>query len=139
MKRKTKKQYLISELAEEFDITPRSIRYYETQGLLAPGRTNGNYRVFTRKDRARLRLILRGKRFGYSLEEIKEMIGYWNSEPEEEEQIKKSLEYGERKLLEIRNKILELKWLEDDLQAVRDRLLKRLEELEKSKNQNEAE
>ena len=60
------------------------------------------------------------------------MIGYWHSEPEEITQIRKSLAYGEKKLLEIRNKIDELKWLEEDLQAVRDRLLKRLEELEKS-------
>jgi DNA-binding transcriptional MerR regulator len=126
-----KSQYLISDLAAEFGITTRSIRYYEKQGLISPSRTEGNYRIFSRKDRARLRLILRGKRFGYSLEQIREMIGYWNSEPEEKDQIKRSLAYGDTKLMEIRNNIEELRRLEDDLRTVRGRLLKRLENLEK--------
>lgn len=125
-----KEQYQISELAEEFGITTRSIRYYEKRGLLSPGRTNGNYRVFSRKDRKRLRLILRGKRFGYCLDEIREMIGYWYSEPAEEEQIRKSLKYGDKKLEEISCKIGELKKIESDLLAVRKRLLERLESLE---------
>ncbi len=125
-------QYLISDLAEEFGITTRSIRYYEKQGLISPSRTNGNYRIFSGKDRTRLRLILRGKRFGYSLEQIREMIGYWNSEPEEIDQIKRSLTYGDKKLLEIRSNIEELKRLEDDLLAVKDRLLRRLENIEGS-------
>jgi len=125
-----KNQYLISELAEEFGITTRSIRYYEKQGLISPGRSNGNYRIFTRKDRARLRLILRGKRFGYSLEQIREMIGYWNAEPEESQQIRKSLNYGDQKLAEIRTRIKELQELENDLLSVKQKLLKRLKSLE---------
>ncbi len=128
----SKSQYLISDLAEEFGVTARSIRYYEKQGLISPSRTNGNYRVFSRKDRARLRLILRGKRFGYSLEQIREMIGHWNSEPEEKDQIERSLIYGDQKLLEIRSNIEELKRLEEDLLTVKGRLLKRLENLEKN-------
>ncbi len=128
----SKSQYLISDLAEEFGVTARSIRYYEKQGLISPSRTNGNYRVFSRKDRARLRLILRGKRFGYSLEQIREMIGHWNSEPEEKDQIERSLIYGDQKLLEIRSNIEELKRLEEDLLTVKGRLLKRLESLEKT-------
>ncbi|MBS0014632.1 MAG: MerR family transcriptional regulator [Desulfobacterales bacterium] len=125
-----KNQYLISELAEEFGITARSIRYYEKQGLISPGRSNGNYRIFTRKDRTRLRLILRGKRFGYSLEQIREMIGYWNAEPEERQQIKKSLSYGDKKLSEIQTRIKELQQLENDLLSVKQKLLKRLENME---------
>ncbi len=124
-----KDQFLISELAEEFGISARSIRYYEKKGLISPGRSNGNYRIFSRKDRARLRLILRGKRFGYSLEEIREMIGHWNAEPEEADQIKKSLAYGDRKLSEIRSRIEELQRIEQDLLAVKDRLVKRLDNL----------
>lgn len=125
----SKEQYMISELAEEFQITTRTIRYYENRGLLSPSRSNGNYRLFTKKDRARLKLILRGKRFGYSLEEIGEMIGHWDTEPEEAEQIKKSLVYGDKKLNEIRNKMEELKLLETELLTVRQRLLSRLEQL----------
>ena len=124
-----KDHYLISELAQEFDITPRTIRYYEKRGLIAPSRSKGNYRLFTRKDRARLKLILRGKRFGYSLEEISEMIGYWNSEPLETDQIRKTLEFGDIKLMEINRKMEELASLKSDLLNVRDRLVKRLTEL----------
>ncbi|MFP4159309.1 MAG: MerR family transcriptional regulator [Desulfobacterales bacterium] len=131
-----KNQYLISELAEEFGITTRSIRYYEKRGLISPGRSNGNYRIFSGKDRTRLRLILRGKRFGYSLDEIREMIGYWNSEPGEKEQIKKSLLYGDKKLSEIREKIEELRRLEDDLLGVRQKLVKRLENLKNNEPEN---
>lgn len=130
LKQKRKNQYLISELASEFNITPRSIRYYEKRGLISPGRSTGNYRIFSGKDRARLRLILRGRRFGYSLEEIREMIGYWNAAPEETEQIKKSLCYGDKKLAEIRGKIEELRRLENDLLGVRQKLIKRFEKLE---------
>ncbi|MBA2880502.1 DNA-binding transcriptional MerR regulator [Desulfosalsimonas propionicica] len=132
-----KNQYLISELAEEFGITARSIRYYEKQGLISPGRSNGNYRIFTRKDRARLRLILRGKRFGYSLEQIREMIGYWNAEPEESQQIRKSLNYGDKKLAELRTRIKELQQLENDLLSVKQKLLTRLESLENSQHKKQ--
>ena len=58
--------FSISDLAREFGITPRTIRFYEDQGLLAP-RREGLTRVFTRRDRTRLRLALRGKRLGFSL------------------------------------------------------------------------
>jgi DNA-binding transcriptional MerR regulator len=68
------KSYCISELASEFAISPRSIRFYEEKGLISPKRTAGNQRIYNKRDRARLKLILRGRRFGYSLEEISEMI-----------------------------------------------------------------
>ena len=63
------KTYAIGELAREFDITPRSIRFYEEQGLMSPSRTGQN-RVYLNKDRVRLKLILRGKRLGFSLAEV---------------------------------------------------------------------
>jgi DNA-binding transcriptional MerR regulator len=69
------KFYSISDLAAEFEISPRSIRFYEEKGLLSPKRTGGNQRIYDKRDRARLKLILRGKRFGYSLDDIAEMIG----------------------------------------------------------------
>jgi DNA-binding transcriptional MerR regulator len=123
--------YSISELAKEFDISPRSIRFYEEKGLIAPQRTSGNQRLYTRRDRARLRLILRGKRFGYSLEEIAEMIGMTTVEMEEVQQIEKSLAYGETKLRELRQRIEELELLEHDILSVKEKLLKRLTELKK--------
>ena len=124
--------YTISQLAAEFDISPRTIRFYEEKGLLAPGRTQGNQRFYNRRDRTRLRLILRGKRFGYSLDEIADMIGLDEIDMNEADQIRQSLTYGGRKLAEIRARIEELTMLEKDLQAVAAKLRRRLEALEKT-------
>ncbi len=66
-------EYSISELAREFEITPRAIRFYEDQGLLAPKRA-GQRRIYTPRDRTRLKLTLRGKRLGLTLSEIRELI-----------------------------------------------------------------
>jgi DNA-binding transcriptional MerR regulator len=69
--------YSITELCREFNVTPRTLRFYEQKGLLAPNR-RGWTRLFTYRDRARLQLILRGKKVGFSLEEIKEMLDLYN-------------------------------------------------------------
>ena len=73
--------YTITELAREFDITPRAIRFYEDQGLLAPSRegAGGRNRVYTPRDRTRLKLTLRGKRIGLSLSEIKSLVDMYES------------------------------------------------------------
>lgn len=76
----------ISDLAREFGITPRTIRFWEDQGLLAPQR-EGRTRVFTRRDRARLKMALRGKRLGLSLAEIKDLIGMYESTEDETPQL----------------------------------------------------
>ena len=65
--------FSITELAQEFDITPRAIRFYEDVGLLTPAR-DGRHRVYAQRDRTRLKLTLRGKRLGLSLSEIRELI-----------------------------------------------------------------
>jgi DNA-binding transcriptional MerR regulator len=69
--------YSITELCREFDVTPRTLRFYEQKGLLHPDR-RGWTRLFSYRDRARLQLILRGKKVGFSLEEIKEMLDLYN-------------------------------------------------------------
>lgn len=69
--------YSITELCREFEVTPRTLRFYEQKGLLAPAR-RGWTRLFSYRDRARLQLILRGKKVGFSLEEIKEMLELYN-------------------------------------------------------------
>ncbi len=74
--------FAISDLAREFDITPRTIRFWEDQGILAPQR-EGSKRIFTRRDRARLKMALRGKRLGLSLAEIKDLIGMYSSTEDE--------------------------------------------------------
>ena len=78
--------FAISDLAREFSITPRTIRFWEDQGILAPQR-EGNKRVFTRRDRARLKMALRGKRLGLSLAEIKDLIGMYTSTEDETPQL----------------------------------------------------
>lgn len=90
--------WTIAELARELEISTRTIRFYEEKGLITPERTSGNRRVYSKRDRARLKLILRGKRFGYSLEEIGEMIGMGAVDLAEAEQIRRSLAYGDKKL-----------------------------------------
>ena len=79
--------YTISELARSFDVTPRAIRFYEDQGLLSPLR-EGTRRIYREKDRVRLRLILRGKRLGFPLSEIREIFDLYDNEMGEETQLK---------------------------------------------------
>ena len=71
------KTYSISELASEFDVTTRSIRFYEDQKLLHPTR-RGQTRIYSSQDRVRLKLTLRGKRLGFSLAEIRELFELWD-------------------------------------------------------------
>jgi len=83
--------FSISDLAREFDITPRTIRFWEDQGLLFP-RREGQTRVFSRRDRTRLKLALRGKRLGLSLARIKEMIEMYDTARDESSQLLKFLD-----------------------------------------------
>ncbi|AVG16763.1 MULTISPECIES: MerR family transcriptional regulator [Chromobacteriaceae] len=83
--------FTISDLAREFDVTLRTIRFYEEQGLIEPQR-DGRQRLFTRRDRARLRLILRGKRIGLSLAEIREIIDMYQLAHDEASQSQKLLD-----------------------------------------------
>lgn len=82
----TTARFAISDLAREFGITPRTIRFWEDQGILAPQR-EGRNRVFTRRDRARLKMALRGKRLGLSLAEIKDLIGMYSGTEDETPQL----------------------------------------------------
>jgi len=79
--------YTITQLTQEFDITTRTLRFYEAQGLVAPTR-RGRQRLYTPGDRTRIKLILRGKRLGFSLNEIKEMIEMYASAPGETGQLR---------------------------------------------------
>ena len=87
----TQEQFSISELSQEFDVTTRAIRFYEDEGLLEPQR-NGRQRVYSSRDRVRLKLILRGKRLGFSLSEIGEIIDMYDSEPGEVGQLQYFIE-----------------------------------------------
>ncbi|MDI5890542.1 MerR family transcriptional regulator [Halomonas rhizosphaerae] len=75
------RHYTIGELARMFEVTPRTIRFYEQEGLLAP-RREGQKRIYREKDRVRLKLTLRGKRLGFSLAEIREVVTMYDAMPD---------------------------------------------------------
>ena len=83
-------EFSISELAREFDITPRAIRFYEDQGLLAP-RRDGQRRIYSARDRTRLKLTLRGKRLGLTLSEIRDLIDMYEPGRDERPQLERFL------------------------------------------------
>jgi DNA-binding transcriptional MerR regulator len=86
--------YTITELAREFDITPRAIRFYEDQGLLSPSREGpgGRNRIYTARERTHLKLTLRGKRLGLSLSDIKSLVDMYRSPKDTEAQLHSFLE-----------------------------------------------
>ena len=84
--RPAQRTFTITELATEFDITARAIRFYEDVGLLTPGRAGRN-RVYTQRDRTRLKLTLRGKRLGLSLQEIKQLVDMYDSPSDTAQQL----------------------------------------------------
>lgn len=122
--------YTIADLAREFVVSKRSIRFYEEKNLISPGRTKGNYRVYSKRDRSRLRLILRGKRFGYTLDEIAEIIGFNDVDRDEKDQIRKAVAFGKKKIGDIRGRIRELQLLEKEMLELGKTLRERLSELE---------
>lgn len=87
---KERAEFSIGELASEFDVTPRAIRFYEDHGLLAPKR-EGQRRIYSMRDRTRLKLTLRGKRLGLSLSEIRELIDMYEPGRDERPQLKRFL------------------------------------------------
>ena len=87
-------RYSITELSREFDVTPRAIRFYEDEGLLAPAREgpHGRVRVYNQRDRTRLKLTLRGKRLGLSLSQIRELVDMYESPKDTEPQLTRFLD-----------------------------------------------
>jgi len=127
----TEKTYTISELAYELETSPSTIRFYEEKGLIKPQRSPGNQRVYLKKHRARLKMILRGKRFGFSLDEIAEMIGVEEMNMDEIEQIDRSQRFLDKRVKTIQLRRTELDLLENDLLSFKKKLSKRKCELEK--------
>ncbi|WP_035260694.1 MerR family transcriptional regulator [Actibacterium mucosum] len=97
----------IREMCETFDVTPRTLRFYESKELLFPVR-EGQKRLFTRRDRARLKLILRGKRFGFSLEEIRQLLELYDIGDQQETQLRETLKAGQAHLRDLQNQRDEL-------------------------------
>ena len=94
------RRFTIRELAEEFGCTHRTIRFYEDEGLLKP-RRDGQSRIFSGRDRARLSLILRGRRLGFSLAEIGEMLDLYDADPGHVRQLTVALERGRTRIAQL--------------------------------------
>ena len=108
--------YTISQLAKQFDVTTRAIRFYEDKGLLSPSR-NGRNRVYSNRDRTRLKLVLRGKRLGFTLDETREIIDLYDGQATgERRQLERMCEkiQESRKLLTQQLKDIELSLNEMD-------------------------
>lgn len=120
--------YTIGELSKEYDITPRSIRFYEEQGLLTPERTGQN-RVYCNKDRVRLKLILRGKRLGFSLAEVKNLFELYDSSPNSARQLKAMLAMTEQKRAVLLQQLEDIQMLMNELDEVEARCREELTEL----------
>ena len=97
----------IREMCDTFGVTPRTLRFYESKELLAPLR-EGQKRLFTRSDQARLKLILRGKRFGFSLEEVRKLLDLYRMDDGQQTQLSRTLEVARGHLADMQAQRAEL-------------------------------
>ncbi|MBG9444400.1 MerR family DNA-binding protein [Cytobacillus firmus] len=111
------KIFTISELAAMFDISSRTIRYYEEIGMLTSENRDSmtKQRTYTNRERRRLKMILRGKKLGFGLQEIREMIELYESNPEGEAEKSRIIAFADSKLREIEEQIMQLQMLREDI------------------------
>tara|TARA_Y100000766_G_C18607742_1_gene459808 strand:- start:89 stop:493 length:405 start_codon:yes stop_codon:yes gene_type:complete len=121
--------YTVPELADDLGITPRTIRFYEQKGLLNPQRA-GTTRVYTRQDRAKLLLILRGKRLGFSLREIADYLDLYGADPTQAEQIKMLLERVRERITDLEEQRQALDVTLDELRDIEQQSVDALKEKE---------
>src|SRR5210317_1339720 len=108
-------QMTIREMCDLFDVTPRTLRFYEAKELIAPVR-DGQKRLYTKRDRARLKLILRGKKFGFSLEEIRQLLEMYYMQDQQETQLKTTYELAQKRLAQLEKQREDLDQVIKDLQ-----------------------
>lgn len=109
--------YSVTELGNDLGVTARTIRFYESKGLIAPQRA-GNYRVYTSRDRARMILILRGKKLGFTLREIKEYLDLYDADPTHAKQIKLLLKAVRNRIVQMDDQRVALHQALAELRAV---------------------
>jgi DNA-binding transcriptional MerR regulator len=117
--------YAIGELASEFNVTTRTIRFYESKGLIAPAR-RGMARAYSRRDRARLKLILRGKNLGFSLEEIAEYLKLYDADPAQMAQTQMLLGRVEQAIEDLQLKRADLDRTLKELRDIRAQCIEHL-------------
>ena len=108
--------YSIGDMAGQLGISTRAIRFYEDQGMLAPQRAGGN-RVYASRDLARLKLILRGKRLGFSLSDIRELLDLYDADRNHVEQLRQTLDKGRTRIAELEQQMTELAQTLQELRA----------------------
>lgn len=106
----------IRQMCDAFDVTPRTLRFYESKELIFPAR-DGQKRHYNRRDRGRLKLILRGKRFGFALEEMRQLLNLYDRGDAGEEQLKRTYEAARERLTQMEQQRDELTEAIDDLRA----------------------
>ncbi|WP_224007762.1 MerR family DNA-binding transcriptional regulator [Aureimonas sp. SA4125] len=120
--------YTITELTREFDISTRTIRFYEDEGLIAPIR-RGRTRLFRHSDRHLLKMILRGKRLGFSISEIREIMQMYKTPPGEAGQLRAIVRRVSQKRLELEQKRRDIEELMAELDNAEEACLTRMAEL----------
>lgn len=123
--------YSISELAHEFDITPRTIRYYEDEGLLTPQR-EGQTRIYSHREKTRLKLTLRGKRLGFSLAEIRELFEMYDTDRSSNTQLNSMIQLIDEKRSALRQQLDDIQMVMAELEAAEQRCVNSLNSLKSS-------
>lgn len=123
-----RKTYSISDLAKEFDITTRTIRFYEEAGMMAPER-DGQTRIYTDQDRVKLKLILRGKRLGFSLAESRDLISMYGSDADNIKQLNALHDKIKQQRDALEQQKADIEVMANELDAAEDRCLAAIEEL----------
>lgn len=111
----TDTQLTIRQMCDAYDVTPRTLRFYEAKELLSPIR-KGTRRFYTRRERARLKLILRGKRFGFSLEDIRQLLDLYDTSNQNIAQMTRAYELAQERLGDMKQQRAELDVAIDDLE-----------------------
>lgn len=125
-----KQTYSIGELAREFDVTTRTIRFYEDQGLVSPTR-RGQTRVYSPADRVTLKLILRGKRLGFSLAESREIISMYQPQGDNRQQLLALQERIQQRRDQLEQQLHDIQAMQQELDDVEQRCLDAMKDLER--------
>lgn len=119
----------IKELSIEYQLSTRTLRYYEEVGILKPTRPANGMRHYSKREEAKIKLILRGKKYGFSLEEIKEMVLLFDLDRTGAKQLQRTIVYGEQKIVEIDEKIQELYEIREEMDRIANMFRQKLAQL----------
>jgi len=122
----------IQEVVKLSNLTSRTLRYYEELGLLSPERTDTRQRLYSKKELTKLKLISRGKRYGFTLVEIKEMVLLFDRDRSGIKQLERTIEYSKPKLKEIDERIEELQTIRHEMKLLQHDFTKRMEKIRRN-------